>query len=512
VASDASAKSTSFSLVEVIGRGHLASIHIRETWPSADPELARQQSAMLAMIGTLAPEEAAAKWMESMHPNLKEHIRQEDLTTFIAAAAEQLGEPATAINLDRWQASSGAYSTAMGPVEFTKAATRVQSNWMDGHWLGVSLLTENFAASTHDLLPQYTDVQELAVRFWESLFEGNFAAAHACLAEDFQRRLGVEQLQELFESAEFGTLTRLQRVTYDRLRIADRDSRPLPVMLTAYCIAEFEDGSYIPISCEFTRGGAVEAVPQLLNFSTDVIGTFPLADATEGQLFWKAFSGADSAAIRRLVSQETRDRIQPEVLSGFLSELQQVLGSDGEESSSSTSSFAGRALRVYDAGRQLVQLNRRVVGPQGQVDMLATFERGELRNFQFTHPALETFAQRVENKALLDAPAREFLQLWLSSDSLRVENTERLKPFLASELKDEAGMGRLIGLHRQLLLESGGMLDAEIVARTPSADSNRIELEWRLQLERGERRVKLTYKVNALAGLIEDVQVIADDQ
>ncbi len=494
---------------EVIGRGHLASIHIREAWTSAAPGLASQQAELLGMIGTMDAQDAAAQWLEKIHPQVKEHISPEELTRFIAAAAEQLGRPVAAIDFDQWQASAGAYSTAVGPVEFTTAAeARVQSNWLDGHWLGISLLSDNFAASTHDLVSQYHDVQELGIRFWESLFEGNFPAAHACLAEDFQRRLSVEQLQELFESAEFGTLGRVRGVIYDRVRIADRDARPLPVMLTAYCIVEFDDGSYLPVSCEFTRSSTQAATTQLLSFSTDVSGTFPLAAGAESQMFWEAFRGADSEAVSRLVSEATRARIQPEVLSAFLLELQQVLGSGSGDSSP----WVGRTLRVYDSERQLMQLNRRMLGPRGRVDVLATFERGELRNFQFVHPALETYVGRVENKALLDTHARAFVDVWLSSNTLRLDGTERLQPFLASELNNDAGLGRLVELHRQLSLESGSKLDAQVVERNASDESNRIELELRVQLERGERTVKLTYAVNAFAGLITQVEVMTDDQ
>lgn len=494
---------------EVIGRGHLASIHIREAWPSAAPELASQQSALLAVIGTMQADDAAAKWLEKIHPQVKEHISPQELARFIAAAAEQLGPTVGEIDFDQWQASAGAYSTAVGPVEFATAPeARVQSNWMEGHWLGITVLTENFSASTHDLVPQYNDIQELAVRFWESLFKGDFPAAHVCLAEDFQRRLSVEQLQELFESAEFGTLARLRRVVFDRLRIADRDERPLPLMLTVYCVAEFEDGSYIPVSCEFIRSGGQDASTQLLNFSTDVNATFPLAAAAEAQMFWEAFSRADSDAVRRLVSEAMRARIQPEVLTAFLLELQQVLGSSDEESSA----WVGRTLRIYDAGRQLLQLNRGFAGPQGRVEVVASFERGELRNFQFIHPALETFVGRSENQILLDNHAQAFVEVWLLGDTLSEENATRVRSFLASELNNEAGIGRLVELHRQLLLESGVRLDAKVVGRVASGDANRIELELRVQLERGERTVKLTYAVNAFAGWITQVEVMADDQ
>lgn len=494
---------------EVIGRGHLASIHIREAWTSAAPALASQQSELLAMIGTIEAEAAAVKWLEKIHPQVKEHISPQELASFIAAAAEPLGQTVGEIDFDQWQASAGAYSTAVGPVEFATAPeARVQSNWLDGHWLGITLLAENFAASTHDLVPQYDDVQELSVRFWERLFEGNFPAAHACLAEDFQRRLSVEQLQELFEDAEFGTLARLRGVVFDRLRIADRDQRPLPVILTAYCIAEFEDGSYIPVSCEFTRSGGQDANTQLLNFSTDVSATFPLATVGEAQMFWEAFSRADSDAVRRLVSEAMRARIQPEVLTAFLLELQQVLGSNDGESSA----WVGRTLRIYDSGRQLLQLNRGFAGPQGRVDVVAAFERGELRDFQFIHPTLETFVQRIENQALLDNHAQAFVEVWLSGDTSSEENAARVRMFLASELNNEVGIGHLVELHRQLLLESGVRLDAQVVGRVASGDANRIELELRVQLERGERTVKLTYAVNAFAGWITQVEVMANDQ
>ncbi len=491
---------------DVIGRGHLSSIYIHEAWNSAAPELAQHLAEMLSSVGSEEPRSVATKWMKRMHPELQPHIDQDKLAQFIESLGQAIGTKTGEIDFDLWESSESQQSTgstAYGPVEFALAPqTTVQSHWSDDKWIGLTFVSAQVAMSTLDLIPQYQVVQDRGVRIWTHLFGGQFAAAHELLDNRFRERFTLVQLTELCEESEFPELAQLRAVTLDRIRVLERDNRPQATMFSAYFIAEFVDDSYFPVSCELTFDSQTSTF-SIMNFSTDVVHTFPIA-AEEMQLqFWNAFANADPAAIGRMVSEATRQNIQPVILAAFLSELQELLGvNEGTLLRPAT-----RMLREYDLGNQLLRLNSQVVGPKGIVDVEASFERKTLRNFHFKHPALSDFVHRIADQTFLDSSSNQFIDSWLSAENLRPENRDRLARFLTAELRGDAGMSRLEELHRRILLEAGELVSVEIVSRTPLRGANLFDIELLVQLERETRTIRLTYEVNAIEGVIAAVEV-----
>lgn len=488
---------------DLIARAHLASIHFRQAWQSASPAPAADLTELLNQIGSEDPHRVATRWSDRLHPDLKPFLELSRLTGWLEEAAERLGALAEPADFDRWLASSGPHSTAVGPVRFAKQdELSVRTHWNDDKLLGITLLGDHYAASTLDLVPRLATARQHGIHFWKQLLGGDVSGAHQRLAPSFREQLPLDRLRELLAASGLDSLPPIMNIEVDAVRVTDRDSRPLPVMFTIYYVAHLQDDEYLTLSCEFAPRDGTRDSFDLLNFSTDVQATFPIAAPAEVAAFLDAFLKGDVEAVSRLTSATNRALIDPAILEAFLAELRHAVGN-------APASIPLRTLRKYTDGRQLLQFNGVVPGSaEGSVVVDATMERGVLKRFRLEHPALDSFVDRVQDFDRLDARANEFLQAWLTDAHFAADPSERLEKFFVADRRTPAAMRRLGELHRELNVTLGALDAVDEVQHRALPDFNWIEIEWRLQFENGTRHVRLTYQLDAFHGLIDAVELL----
>ncbi len=202
----------------------------------------------------------------------------------------------------------------------------VQANYVGGKLLGLTLVADNYAASTLDLISEHSQTVDLGKRFWTQVLNADVAVAHAMLAPGFQAQLPVTDMKKLLANAGLDQRAALMSVECDVLRIADRDARALPVMLIGYYNCHFVDGSQVCFSCEFTIPTEDSGAPAITNFETAHSASFPIASQALADKFTKAFLDGDVDAVVALTPPETAADIDPAILRAFHGRLCKLKG------------------------------------------------------------------------------------------------------------------------------------------------------------------------------------------
>ncbi|MEZ6138555.1 MAG: hypothetical protein R3C53_27035 [Pirellulaceae bacterium] len=473
---------------ESIGRGHLASVDVQQAWQSTSPGQTELLTRSLRQVGQDDKYQAARTLRSLLHPQAAELITATQLRKFLSDAAQGLGSLQAEPDFDLWSAMPGTYPSATGPVSFANSKCLVQASFVEDKLLGLTLIADNLALSTLDVEPNLGRASQLGQEFWNELLHGKIEQAYSLLAPAFREQLTFGEFKRLATDA-VDEFRGVRNVTVDALRIADRYDRQVPVGLVAYYLGEFEDGSYLPLSCEFVVGNGKA---QLMSFSTDVQASFPVDAQSTRQRFLDAFLHGDAHAVIDLTRPELRESIDTRILTAFLTQLQAVMqNADAPQQQ--------RGLREYARGRQFLRLRTEIAAPIGNVPVAALFEREQLDMFHFSHADVTSFVDRIDDTEGVNAHTGDLLQAWFAG------NVEDTLQYFVSSLRTEALQTRLTSVRNEYTAALGAFKDYQTISMTPLPETNQLRQAVELHFENGMRPLQLTHDVNAFDSRVSAV-------
>jgi hypothetical protein len=475
---------------DTIAKAHLASISIREAWQSAFPRLADDATTALRLISAPNAQESTTAFQELLHPDVKLLMDSKKLEDFFTLSAQRVGRLKSVPVYSLWRATPGTQQTVVGPAIFElQGSTHLEMKFADGRLIGLTLWANDYSASTLDQIADFPDARNLGQTFWTLLLGGRLREAYELLAPDFQAQLPLAKFEELVAASNIAENASLESVQLDALRLADRDQRAQPAILAGYYNALFVDGRQLPLHCEFRRADSAGAF-ELINFTTDFSARFPLASSPQATAFFDAFLRGDANKVSALPNSKVRAGIDLDILQAFLDNLQAAVPP------SKAPELRTSLEREYAAGKRSLLLRASLSSPSAPITVEAEFEEGHLRNFQFTHPQLASFVGRIRNRTNLEARTSNFLQTWMQGD---IANTTK---YLVSSLRTPSVGKRLASVCNDYVFLLGDFASHRIQSTKDLLDNNQIELDIELQFQKGVRKVRLTYDVEAFNAYI----------
>lgn len=494
---------------DTVSRAHLQSFHVAETFPSAEPAKAELLMRLLRELHSSTEPNVAAAWYAAFSEEVQRLQSLEELTAFLAALNEGGVQPMGGFSLDLWNHSGGEVSTTSGSLLCSMGQeVRFKVHWLGDRVYGVSVNSMCLAQSTLGLR-QPVDGMQLdeqpevrAAGFWRALLAADAAKAHQYLGPLFAQRVSLEQLQQMVASDEGvdAPAPSVTNITLDSLRLVEDDDRTAPIAIGVHQVAEFSDGSYLPLYSEFARVG--DNAWELRKFSSDVVADFPVDGSTQLTAFAQPFLEQAPDKLLQLFAPAVRERSDPRLTAAFMKSTAALLGEPMK-----LSKQAGFTRQIAD-GMQVLVLEGYLSGPERYVPFSAVFEQERLLRFKFEHPSIAGFAVNMEETAPVDEFLVDFLRRWHDPSRLG-EDGQRLVADLSEDLQTPAALAKLGELQREFQLDYGPWLDAKIIDRRSSpghpAD---IEVDVALAFERGEKLLQLTLVANALQLRVAEIEVL----
>ncbi|MCA9134920.1 MAG: hypothetical protein KDA45_17245, partial [Planctomycetales bacterium] len=378
-------------------------------------------------------QQLASEFVSYHHPWVRNHLAAETLAELRRQVRGQWQALAGPVEWELWRVQElGKHLTASGPLPVQQGQLDVRAEFSEGQLLGLTLLGPSYATSTLDRFDGLQPLAESGRLFWNELLGGQIASAHARLAPAFRQQLPLQEFETLVAHSDIGQSPELSRIRWECTRLSTRLPRSEPIAFAAYYIAEFNDGSWRPLQCEFREREQQAGNFELLTFRDNVEAEFPVAGEATGEKILAAFLSGDPQQVIELTAEPERDRVQPQILQAFLNKLRKVAGSARLPERS-------RLMHVYAAGTRYERLSTALLLDDGQsLPFEADMQLGAIRSFYFTSPELEAFAEEVENVADLELLGNEFFRYWLTENDLP-QASQRLVP----ALRDEQWQGRL---------------------------------------------------------------------
>ncbi len=477
----------------IISRGHLASINIREAWQSAAPELAESALTLLnAMSGTF---EANAVF-DLFHPDMLAQLDRRSFAERLQGVSNSFGSLNAAPDWDQWQAEqSRGFVTAKGPLEFENEIAIAQLNFADGKLLGVTLLGEDHAVSTLDLVTGPKAISRIGQAFWENLLAGETESAHKLLAPEFQTQFPLERFLEFVDASDIGDLQGFKEIRAEGVRFADRLDRSLPVMLTAYYIVELDGGQHQPLRCEF-RG--LEASTgweyELLNFNTEFAAAFPVTDYRQAKRLVQAIQSADGSQLLSLLAEVDRPAAELVIMNGFLGKLRSTFGPLHQPA-------RFKNLHQYSPGERVEMVTCTLSAETLDIPLSAVFQYDALKSFSLHAPPMTYFLDAIEDDGVFRRSIEQFVELW-SGKQIGAAMQK-----MVDDLQTEEVGERLRRILDKLEREHGPYQGMSIVRLTRSQTFNSVRGELQLRFERGLAAIILDLQVDAFAARIASIEL-----
>lgn len=472
----------------VVGRGDLASVVVRETWPSAQPELAELASKVLRQLSS---GEVRA---EDFHPSVREIIDFESLHQAVSKIRTRFGKIEPEPDFSAWNADrTGENAFATGVVSSDIGPINVRFDFFEDALIGVTLLGHTQAWTSAVELRGDAEAAQMGERFWTHLFQRKYPDAHRLLSPEFKDNLPLSEFEKLVSRSDYGQNLEEVQISIEESLLVNRLDRPLPAMLTTYFLAKFQDGSYQPLRCEFARD---EGQWELLNFSTDFQGRFPMDGKHEAfEALMEALSTRNSDALVWLLSDKLKARVEPAILSGFLRKLAAVTGN-----MSSTADY--RQIHDYVLGGRYEHLSAELQTDTGPLPLNATFQYGKLISFSLQSPNLAYFLDEIKSPECFDNLAVRMVEMWMKQEDSQIENQ------FVTELRSERLASRLSQLRSTLLVPFGNFVSTTVTKRVLDRAENSVTCWLDIELERGHVTLEISWDVDAFSAWTSAFQIL----
>lgn len=467
-----------------VGRGHVAAIYFRESWPSASVE---QVQTAREIVRQLAAEPQDNQWLPPLlHSEVAKWISAEALNQTLGELRAELGPPLVEQKWDLWSAESvGAppnrLTRVVGKMQFESSDADV---WLDfasdqsprnrpadnqnarERLVTFTVFGPSLAISTANAIanaakesdPRGDDNQgvkqavALGQEFWLALLSNRLSDAYVCLSPAFRKQVSLAEFQLRFAGGIPRGDERVVEVSRGTARVATRLDRPLPALLAVHYVARQANGARLTLRCEFgwSSGQAAEQ-PQieLLNFNSDFADYFPVAQPADASLaILNALRTGNAQTLIDRSSEQDRVALQRDVLQAFLETLGGITGTFDMPQSYSFAHRYGSGVRTEVLRTQVVSKGNELAQSGDVIPVTIVTEFGELKSFEFQSPALNAFPDPQQD-APSEALVQRFVKQWLG------DPTSDLTSMLVPQLRAATVEDKLSGLAEKLVAEFG---------------------------------------------------------
>ncbi|WP_145074958.1 hypothetical protein [Aureliella helgolandensis] len=514
---------------DLIGRGELVSIDVRETWPSQAPTQTRLATQALQRILSVSPpedSEPSAEQPESQQraPNLQQLLNPDaaqlldtsTLATQVEHCRQAFGSLTVAPDFALWEVknlqnftqASGTFSTSKGEIEG-------KLDFVNDELIGVSLFSRDYAMSTLNSLNAPTDLPELACEFWRALLRHETAAAYDRLAPTFQQQLTLEQFRGVVLQAGENAAPDTLDVQATTVRISDRLERGAPVMLTVYCVAQYPNEPPLPLACEFRLAGPNS--PELLHFTSDLEISFPEDGALETQRLLTPFFDANTKGVEALLGSSDNSSIDSEVLTLFLQKLQSLIGEPGQLPA--TASW----IHSYRDGIRTERLQGTIVPTQNSPTQNSSIENAAAEN---THGANIPFSLSTHNGQLtaFDFYTAE-LAHFLTTEQALQRSQQRIQDFMSTwldatdvtpspqasmvwELRTTEVEQKLESMRDRIHNVAGGYIECVLEDAQDAEQDNTFQFRCTVSGVTGDIKLRIDIEFSAISCLVAGVELV----
>jgi len=326
---------TAFSIPtgrNLVGKAHLGAINVFQVFQSSHPQDAQVTEKLLREISQGMQ---AQDYLELYPSELADIAKKEETQSLLSRLAENLAGVEPEIDFDQWTVSATEVLTsASGPVQFEGNDYFLEVQFNGQHQLlGFSFYGPSMSESTLGLFAFDPKVQETSEQFWTLLLKEDADAAYAMLHPEFQKQFSLEELKTQLNSPQ-NESSPLTGVTTGHLRLSNNPLRPLPLMVSSFLTASYEQGNPLESTCELAMQLPENAASGMIyDFSNEFEADFPVATiptqdpAKDGlQALANAFINNSSTDLLALVDPNLQTSIDRFALEAYMSRLREIGG------------------------------------------------------------------------------------------------------------------------------------------------------------------------------------------
>lgn len=505
----------------------LVAIDVRQTWPAYAPRAAQVAHQALELLlggfasqpdaaspageaasptpATTTPEqpsveqpsvEQAAEAFAALLPErMSGSLRLEALRELLVELRQHIGptrEPAAWLT---WSyQTAGSHLAVQGEIVTHRGPVEVMLDFADDRLIGVSLVSQHYAASTLDLLAPQLSLAERGQQFWEGVFGDQWQTAYGLLATEFQRQMSADAFHTALADSQLLGLPELRRVEFDRLRYSNRLERTDAVALAAFYVAHFSDGTHQAVYCEFA---ADASQPALIAFANDVEAVLPATDRQAVQRVVDACLSTQPQQVQALLDAQGQARFQQDVARLFMDRLADVLGTRQPQVDQL------RVLHVYQQAERTDQASATLIGPRRTLTVQTTWQADRLQAFHFAAPELETFAHDLQDFAALEEFGREFLRQWMRPD-LTTQALQKMAP----TAEPQQLLAQLAAQRDHLANQHGHYLWSDLLNWQVLPGENAIAAVYEMEFADQTLDMQLTFQLDAIGAYISTAQLL----
>lgn len=481
---------------DVISKGHLAAVTVRQSWPSAAPQLIEHAQRALHTLLASDTSFSADEFLQQLHPTAAHAMDANRLAARQAEMHIRWGALASEPNWLLWKTESVADRLrAVGPIDTGRGQVEAELIFAEGRMVGLTLADNGFAISTLDLSRHEEMLSRQSEMFWEQIYAGRLEEAYQLLVAEFREQLTLAAFREMIAASHVGEKRpQIAEIVTDSVRLSARVDRPLPVLWEYYGQVIFQDGTTNPVRCELRISSAEsEVTADLLGFTDDFTASLAAPADAHVETILRPFFEGDVEAVLQLFRPEDRERIDRQVLAGFLQALA------GELEDAEVPEQARRFIH-YAPGGGFESLQAQIGDAKASFKFEAELQQGALRSFYFHIPGGFQYAEEIADVDGLESLGQNFLRQWLQQR----ESAEAASA-MVDELQDE-GMVRVLTDMRQKLEDVyGPYLVSEMTEWKADAATNRIVTTFEVDFARQTVPFQVSFALNAISGRIVEL-------
>jgi hypothetical protein len=492
---------TAFSIPSgrnLVGKAHLGAINVFQVFPSSHPQLAETTEGLLSQLA----QGMQAKDVVALYPSeLSEIANTKEIQLLLDRIAANLEGTHRQVDFDLWTVSATEQVvTASGPVQFDSNDYFVEVQYTNAsQLLGFSLYGPSLSESTFGMFDFEPKVQQAAEQFWTLLLKEDAEAAYAMLHPEFQKQFPLEELKAQLESPQAESAP-FKGIVTEHLRLSTSPMRPIPLMVTSYLSATFEEGAPLELTCELgMQLSGTESSGVIYDFSNEFEEDFPVAkiplvqpDKEGLHALTAAFVANNSAELLALINPESRASIDGFALEAYMKQLKEICGDITAHPS------AARTVE-YTASGKRYRCNTMLVCASGDsLPLEAWFYQGCLERFSIQDSRLVEFVAHLEDKSEVEKRVLAFVNNWMNA-------SPDMYAYLLPSINTPAMQQSLDSLRSMCQAEHGPFEKAEISVRHPYEGGAALQFGVTLTGKKGTKEVAISVEVGAFGGLISGI-------
>lgn len=490
----------------------LASIDVRETWPSFSPKTWNTVTNSLEILcsgefGGVdrvdAQGEQQSKTVSDfkalLHPDLQPLIAEQKLVDFVEQISSCFGPIVQPTQWSHWSyQTEGQQLSATGTVTTKRDQVEIRADFSNERLIGLSFIGLKGALSTLDLIEVKTQTAEMGKRFWEHIFRRELAQAHKLLAPKFQEELAMNEFESAILESGLADTPELKGVELDVIRLSNRLERADAIGLVGIYLITFMDGSQQTVQCEFAANDSSQG---LLYFANDFEAIVPMAQAERVREIVSAFLSTEPIRVKRLLDAAAQKYFDVGITRAFMQRLQRLLGT-GRVTVQDI-----RVLYVYSRSNRLEQLRARLETPERSVAFVGTTQAGVLRSFSFVAPELKTFASAIIEIGDVEEFGSAFIAEWMKAN----ETAQAVEKMVGDGEDRQTNLAKLNAHRDSLLKKHGHFLWSDLVSwKNTSRSSNEIQAIYELEFADQTIDMQLTFELSAIGAKVRAASILSE--